>query len=96
MFLLTSVGDGLPPIKPRTYMDPFVALTHEEGLVIKLNYTPDYVAGVVAGFGLASFCLFLVAVGTGILGGYRIAAALLGLLLIVFSIVWKLRIQKRD
>ena len=68
--------------------------THEEELVIKIKYTPEYAAGVIAGFGLALFCLFLVAVGTDILSGYRIAAAMLGLLFIVFSIVWKLRMQK--
>lgn len=72
----------------------FAVLTHVEGLVIKIKYTSEYAAGVTAGFGLASFCLFLVAVGTGTLSGYRLAAAVLGLLLIVFSIVWKLRMEK--
>lgn len=71
----------------------FVGLTPGEGQAIKVKYTTDYMAGVVAGFGIACFGLFLLAKGAGILSGYRLAAGLLGLVLIVFSIGWKLRIQ---
>lgn len=67
----------------------------KEGKAIKIKYTPEYVAGVVAGFGLASFCVFLFALGTENFAGYRLVPGTLGLVLIVLGIVWKLRIQAR-
>ena len=75
----------------------FAAFTFEDLYTVWVKLTPEYLAGVIAGFGLAFFCVFVFALmgDLTIAGLYRPAIGLLGIALLMAGGVWKLRIQSR-
>jgi len=77
---------------------PFVDLTIEDSYIVWVRFTPEYLAGAVAGFGLALFCLFLGGLTSdlNVSGLFRPALGLLGIALLVFGGIWKIRLQSRQ
>jgi len=77
---------------------PFVDLTIEDSYIVWVRFTPEYLAGAVAGFGLALFCLFLGGLTSdlNVSGLFRPALGLLGIALLVVGGIWKIRLQSRQ
>lgn len=62
------------------------------------RFTPEYLAGLVTGFGLALFVVFMIA-SSGALdmpAAYKFTFGLAGLVLWPTGAIWKLRIQNRQ